>query len=119
MEQQELEQDIDLMPHHQEVDTLASPDLEVEKVPSNQGNTKILGDNLEGEMHKIAFDESQHRVVKYRRVSTLDDHTSLAHFEELVIMSDVHKHPATLGDATRAYDEATSSSVHFLISENE
>jgi len=39
-------------------------------------------------------------------------------YEEWVIMSDVRKHPTTLADATRAYVEATSSSVHFLIAEN-
>jgi len=33
-------------------------------------------------------------------------------------MSDVHKHLATLADATRAYAKATSSSVCFLIAEN-
>jgi len=34
-------------------------------------------------------------------------------------MIDVHKHPAVLADAIKVYDEATSSSVCFLISENE
>ena len=34
-------------------------------------------------------------------------------------MSDMCKHPITLADATRAYAEATSSSVRFLIAENE
>ena len=58
MEQQELEQDIDLMTYHQEVDLLASLDLEVEKVPRNQGDTKILGDNSEEDMHNISFDKS-------------------------------------------------------------
>jgi len=70
-----LEQDIDLMHHHQEVNLRASPNLEDEKVSSDQGGTKILGDQPEGEMPNISFDESQHRVVQYRRVSTLDDHT--------------------------------------------
>ena len=36
-----------------------------------------------------------------------------------MIVSDVHKHPTALADATRAYVEATSSSVRFLIAENE
>jgi len=36
-----------------------------------------------------------------------------------VIVTDVHKHPASLANATRVYAEATSSSVHFLIAENE
>ena len=34
-------------------------------------------------------------------------------------MFDVHKHPTILADATRAYVKATSSSVRFLIAENE
>jgi len=82
MEQQELEQDIDLMPYHQEVDPPASLDPEVEQVPSDQRDTEILGDNKKGEMHNISFDESQHRVVKSRRVSTPDDNTYLVQFEE-------------------------------------
>lgn len=34
-------------------------------------------------------------------------------------MSDVRKHPATLTDATKAYAEAASMSVRFLIAKNE
>lgn len=34
-------------------------------------------------------------------------------------MSDVHKHPSALVDATKTYFEPTSSSVRFLIVENE
>ena len=34
-------------------------------------------------------------------------------------MSNVHKHPVALADATRAYAEATSLGVLFLIVENE
>ena len=92
-----MEQDIDLMPHHQEVDPTTSPH------PSNQGDTEILGDNLEEEMHNISFDESQHRVVQSRRVSTPNDYTSPAQFEERVIVSDMRKHLATLANATREY----------------
>jgi len=40
-------------------------------------------------------------------------------FEEKVIVTDVHKHPYALANATRVYAKATSSSVHFLIAENE
>jgi len=76
MQQQELEQDIDLMPYHQEVDPPASSDSEAEQVPSEQGDTEILRDYPKGEMHNISFDESQHRFVQYHRVSTLDDNTS-------------------------------------------
>jgi len=43
MEKQELEQDIDLMPHHQEVNLPASLHLEEEQVSSDQGDTEILG----------------------------------------------------------------------------
>ena len=78
IEQKELEQDIGLMPYHQEVDLPASPDPKVEQVPSDQGGTEILWDNLEEEMHNISFDESQHRVVQSHKVSTLGDHTSPA-----------------------------------------
>ena len=35
-----------------------------------------------------------------------------------MIVPDVHKHLGALADATRAYAEATISSVHFLIAEN-
>ena len=80
MEKHELEKDINLMPHHQEVDPPASPHPEEAKVPSDQGDTKILGDQSEGGMHNISFNESQHIVVQYHRVSTLDDHTSPAQF---------------------------------------
>jgi len=52
------------------------------------------------------------------RVSSPDDHKSLAQFEEWVFVSDVHKHPTALAVATREYIEATTSSVHFLIVEN-
>jgi len=119
MEQQELVKEINLMPYHQKVDLPASPDPEVEHVPIDQGDIKILGDNLEGELHNISFNESQHKVVQSHRVSTLDDHTSPTQFEEQLIVSDVCKHPVALVDSTRAYVEATSSSVYFLIGEHE
>lgn len=70
-------------------------------------------------MHNISFDESQHRFVQSHRVSSLDFHKYPVQFEEQVIISDVHKHPVALADATRAHAESTSSSVHFLIAENE
>ena len=70
------------MPHHQEVNPPASPHLEDEQFLSDQEDIEILGDQLEGEMHNISFDESQHRVLQSRRVSTPDDHTSPAKFEE-------------------------------------
>ncbi len=73
-----MEQGIDLMPHHQKVKLPTSRDLDNEQVSSDQGGTDILGDQLEGEMHNISFDESQHRVVSSHRVLTLEDHTSLA-----------------------------------------
>lgn len=70
------------MPHHQEVDPLASPHLEDEQVPSDQGDTEILGDQSEGEMHNISFNESQHRVMQSHRVSTSEDHTYPMQYEE-------------------------------------
>lgn len=69
-----MEQDIDLMPQCQEVDLPASLHPEDEQVSSNQGGTEILGDQLEGEMHNISFDESQNIFLQSRRVSTLEDH---------------------------------------------
>lgn len=63
IEQQKLEKDINLMPHHQEVDPLASSHPEEEQVPSNLGDTEILGYRSEGEMNNISFIESQHRFM--------------------------------------------------------
>lgn len=63
MGQLELEKDINIMPYNQEVDPLASPDWNAKQVPSNQGDTEILGDNPKEKMHNMSFDESQHRVV--------------------------------------------------------
>lgn len=70
-------------------------------------------------MCNITFDESHHRVVQYHRVPTSEDQTSPATVEERVNMTDVHKHPVAFSNATRVYVEATSSSVHFLIVEND
>lgn len=70
-------------------------------------------------MYNISNYESQHRVVKSRRVSNPNDQTSPVQFEEQVIVSDVCKHPTTLADATRLYVEATSSIVCFMIADNE
>jgi len=107
------------MPYHQDIDPLASPDPKVEQVSRDQGDTEILADNLEEEMQNISFDELQRRVVKSCKVSTPDEHTSPVPFEERVIVFDMHKHPSVLANATRPYAEATSSSVRFLIPENE
>ena len=118
MEQQELEHDTYLMPHHKEVDSPALMHLEEEQVSDDQGGIEILGDRPGEEMHNISFDESQHRVVQSRIVSTPEDQTYLAQVQERVIVTDVCKHPVSLADATRVYAETTSSSVHFLIVEN-
>jgi len=48
---------------------------EEEQIPSDQRDTEILGDQMEGDMHNISFNKSQHRVVKSHRVSTPDDYT--------------------------------------------
>jgi len=53
------------------------------------------------------------------RVPTSDVHVSPVQFEEKVIVFNVRRHPAALADATRAYAEATSSSVRFLKAKNE
>jgi len=63
MEQQELEQDTDLMPHQREVDSPASMHPDDEKVSDDQGGTEILCGQLEAETHNISFDESHHRFV--------------------------------------------------------
>lgn len=70
-------------------------------------------------MHNISFDESQHRFVQSCTVSIVEDHTSPAQVEERVIVTDVRKHPAVVADVTRVYAKSTSSSVRFLIVENE
>ena len=70
-------------------------------------------------MHNISLEESQHRVVQSHRVPTPYVHVSPAYFEEQVIMPNVHRHLATLANGTKAYVKATSSSVRFLIAENE
>lgn len=70
------------MPYHQVVNLPASSDSEAEQVPSDQGDTKILGDNSEEDIHNISFDESKHRVVQSCRVSTPNDHTSPVQFLE-------------------------------------
>ena len=44
MEQQELEQDTDLMPHHKDIESPASMHPDDEKVLHDQGGTEILGD---------------------------------------------------------------------------
>lgn len=48
-----------------------------------------------------------------------DDHASLEHMEERVMVSDVSKHPVTMANASKAYTESTSSSVKFLLAEND
>lgn len=50
---------------------------------------------------------------------TLDEHASPMHLEERVIVSDVQRHRAALADAKKAYAKNMSSSVRFLIVENE
>lgn len=106
MEQQELEQNTNLMPHHQQVKSPTSLHPDDEKVSSELGGIEILGDQPEGEMHKISFNESQHRVVQYCRVLTPKDHTSPTQVEEQVIMTNVHEHLAALTNAARMYPKA-------------
>ena len=70
-------------------------------------------------MHNITFDESHHRVVQSHRVPNMEDCTYPTKVEERVNVTNVHKHPVALADATIVYAKAASSSVHFLIAENE
>lgn len=85
--QPELDQDIDLMPHNQDVTLPSSPDMEAEIVQSDQGDTDILEDNLEADVHNICFNESQHKFVQLHRVPSLDVHVSPTQFEERAIVS--------------------------------
>ena len=119
MEQVEHDHDTDLMPKATEVTPKASPAPTTEQVLSEQWYTILLEDNLRTNGYNIAFDESQHKVVQARRAHAPDEHASPAHFEERVIVSDVRIHPTALVDTTKAYIEATSSSVKFLIAKND
>ena len=119
MEKQNIDQDTDLMPKAIEVTLMDSPTQSVEKFPSEKGDTVLLEDNLGTYVYNIAFDDSQHRVVQACRAHTPNEHASPAHFEEWVIVSDVRRHPSSLANVTKAYVEATSSSVNFLIVGNE
>lgn len=56
MEQSEQDQESDLMPKATEVTPPSSPGLEIEQVPSKQGDNIYLEYN-------IAFDESQHIII--------------------------------------------------------
>ena len=70
-------------------------------------------------MYNLSFDESQRRIVQAQRNHFVDDHTSLAHTEERVIILDVRRHPASMAKASKAYAKATSSIIKFLIAEND
>lgn len=70
-------------------------------------------------MRNIAFDKSCHRDVLAHRAHTPDEHASAAHFEELLIVSYLRRHPTTLVDATKAYAEAMSLSVNLFIEKSE
>lgn len=114
-----MEQDTNLMPHHREVDSTALMHPDDEQVLKDQGGIEILGGQTEAEMRNISFDESQHGFGQSHRISTPEGQTSPAQVKELVIMTDVHQDPTALADATKVYAKATSSSVRFLIDENE
>lgn len=49
----------------------------------------------------------------------MDDHTSPAHIEERVIVLDVRRHPVVMVEDFKAYAEATSSTVKFMIAKND
>ena len=53
------------------------------------------------------------------RLSTLDVHAYPGKFEEFMIVFDEWKCPVALANYTKSYAEDTSSSVHFLIVDNE
>jgi len=66
----------------------------------------------------MPFDESQWKIVYAWRNHLPDDHASPA-FEERVIVLDVRRHLATMVDASKAYVEAMSSTINFLLEEND
>ena len=70
------------------------------------------------DVYNLSFDESQQRIVQAWRKKLSDDHASPAHMEKMVIVSYVRRHPVALADASKAYEEATSSTVKFLLAEN-
>lgn len=79
----------------------------------------MLDDDLDMDVHNLSFKKSQQRIVQAQRKKLPEDHTSLVHIEERVIVSNVRRHPTTMVEASQAYVEATSSAVKFLIAEND
>lgn len=65
-----------------EVTPQGSLTLAIEQVPSEQGDTFLLEDNLRTNLYNIAFDGSQYKVVHTNKVHVPDEHDSPAHFEE-------------------------------------
>lgn len=48
-----------------------------------------------------------------------DDHASPTHIEERVIVADVRRHPTTIDNASKDYAKAISSTIKFLVEEND
>ncbi len=110
---------IDLMPKATEVTPHASPTPSAEQVPSEQGDIVLLEYDLGIDVYNITFDESQYNFIQACKAHISDEHASLAHFEEWVIVLDLRRQATTFANATKAYVEATSSSVKFMIAENQ
>jgi len=119
LEQEPQDHDTDLMSRTSEVAPLSPPPTESEPAPSEQGWVVLLDDDLVMDVYNLSFDESQQMIVQARIKHLLDDHASPKHIEERVIVSDVRRLLATLIDASKAYIEATSSIVKFLLAEND
>ena len=119
MGQEPQDQDIDLMPRASEVAPQSPPPSESQPVPSEKGEVVLLDDDLVMDVYTLSFDESQQRIVQARRKQLLNDHTSLVHIEERVIVSNAERNPAAMAKDSKAYVEATCSTINFLIVEND
>jgi len=70
-------------------------------------------------VYNLEFDESWKRILQARRKNLSNDHTLPTHIEERVIVPDLRRRPISMIKASKAYAEATSSMVKFLIAEND
>jgi len=92
---------------------------ESEPISSEQGELVLFDDVLSMDVCNLSFDESQQRIVQARRKWLLNGHASPAHMEERVIVLDVRRHLAAMANASKAHAKARSSTVKFLLAEND
>lgn len=64
LEQEPQHQDIDLMPRTSKVAPQSPPPLELEPIPSEQGDFVLLYDDLVMDVYNMYFDDSQQRIVR-------------------------------------------------------